>query len=116
MVFAGNRANRNPMTTKSTQKSSTTLLILLLVIITFPIWIGFFAAAAGIVGGVFGTHCVRGHLRNDWGHAGCHREPDHLANQNDFWSWKLVSPHQRLYGCCHLDRDCADLEIEKRQA
>jgi hypothetical protein len=43
------------MTTKSTQKSSTTLLILLLVIITFPIWIGFFAAAAGIVGGVFGT-------------------------------------------------------------
>lgn len=43
------------MTTKSTQKSSSTLLILLLVIITFPIWIGFFAAAAGIVGGVFGT-------------------------------------------------------------
>ena len=43
------------MTTKSTQKSSSTLLILLLVIITFPIWIGFFGAAIGVVGGVFGT-------------------------------------------------------------
>jgi hypothetical protein len=43
------------MTTKSTQKSSSTLLILLLVLITFPLWIGFFAAAAGIVGGVLGT-------------------------------------------------------------
>jgi hypothetical protein len=55
MVFANNLPNRKPMTTKSSQKSNSTLLILLLVIITFPIWIGFFAAAAGIVGGVFGA-------------------------------------------------------------
>jgi hypothetical protein len=35
-------------------KSSSTLLIFLLILITFPFWIGIFAAVVGTVGGVIG--------------------------------------------------------------
>lgn len=45
---------RKPMDTKSTSKSTSALLIFLLVLITFPFWIGLFAATVGTVGGVIG--------------------------------------------------------------
>jgi hypothetical protein len=54
MVFAKCLYQAKPMATKSTTKSSSALLILLLVLITFPFWIGLFAAVVGTVGGVLG--------------------------------------------------------------
>jgi hypothetical protein len=55
MIFANPNRNQKPMSTKSTTKSSSALLIVLLVLITFPFWIGLFAAVVGTVGGVFGA-------------------------------------------------------------